>query len=170
MSKKTLLLNSTYEVLHFIDEVKAIIHLLKDKVDVISEWDDEFILNNGRIIKIPAVLRMKYNVKRRFTNLNWSRKGVLKRDNYKCQYCGISLKPANATLDHIIPKSYGGKNSYTNCVTSCFPCNNKKSNRTPDEAGMVLLSKPTIPLNYIYSISDNEKWHPDWSIYTDLKK
>ncbi len=70
-----------------------------------------------------------------------SRTAVLRRDNYRCAYCGQT----GMTLDHIVPKSRGGRTTWTNCVAACAPCNSRKANRTPEEAGMRLDATPRSP-------------------------
>ena len=86
----------------------------------------------------------------------------MRRDNFRCQYCGT--KAHNLTLDHVIPKSRGGSDSWENLVAACVKCNNKKSNRTPDEANLKLLNKPRRPSHifflkqYMGNYDDN--WRP----------
>ena len=70
---------------------------------------------------------------------------IKRRDKSFCQYCGKHCKGADVTIDHITPKIQGGKNSYENCVLACFSCNSYKGGRTPEQAGMRLLSKPSKP-------------------------
>lgn len=71
----------------------------------------------------------------------------MKRDEYSCQYCG---RKGNLTIDHVIPKSRGGPESWENLVAACHPCNSKKGNRTPDEAKMPLLRKPRRPSHIVF--------------------
>ncbi|MGK7918613.1 MAG: HNH endonuclease [Trichodesmium sp.] len=73
-----------------------------------------------------------------------NRKEVLKRDHHRCQYCGTTKR---LTLDHVIPRSKGGKHSWDNVVTACEKCNATKGNRTPTEAGMKLLNQPKTPIH-----------------------
>jgi 5-methylcytosine-specific restriction endonuclease McrA len=94
---------------------------------------------------MPTVVRLvRYVVtKWRYTaGPSWSRAGVLRRDGFRCGYCGGGH---GITVDHIVPTSRGGKNTWTNTVASCDPCNQHKGNRTPQEAGMTLQSKPQAP-------------------------
>lgn len=77
--------------------------------------------------------------------IRFSRKNVMVRDQYVCQYCGHTGTTANLTLDHVLPRSRGGLSSYSNIVTACKLCNSKKGNKTPEEAGMKLLKKPITP-------------------------
>src|ERR1035437_1755276 len=144
MSKKTLLLNSSFEVLSFIPERKAFKLLCKDKVEIISNWDD--VVAYGPIkIKHPSILRLKTHVKRNYFNSNFSRKALVKRDKSTCQFCGRRLSASQITVDHVNPRAQGGITSFMNCVVSCQECNNKKADRTPEQAGMALLKKPTHP-------------------------
>ncbi len=163
MSKKTLLLNASYEVLSFIPERKVYKLLFKDKVEVVSTWDENITWGSGRV-KYPAILRLKKHVRRNFFNSNFSRKALVKRDRSMCQYCGVKLTASQITIDHVLPRAQGGITSFTNCVTCCHACNNKKADRTPDEAGMVLLKKPTHPsFSAAHYVSEpQEYWHDDW--------
>jgi 5-methylcytosine-specific restriction endonuclease McrA len=163
MSKKTLLLNASYEVLSFIAERKAFKLLCKDKVEIISSWDE--VVNFGRErIHHPAILRLKNHVKRNYFNSNFSRKALVKRDKSSCQYCGRKLSAAQITIDHVLPKAKGGITSFMNCVVCCHVCNNKKADRTPEQAGMTLLKKPAHPsFSAHYNVADSQEfWHPDW--------
>lgn len=167
MSKKTLLLNASYEVLSFIPDRKAFKLLFKeDKVEVISNWDDTITWSNGDI-KHPAILRLKNHVKRNYFNSNFSRKALIKRDRSTCQYCGKKLTAASVTIDHVNPRAQGGITSFVNCVVCCHTCNNKKADRTPEQAAMILLKKPTHPsFSASHYLADpQEYWHPDWSSF-----
>lgn len=165
MSKKTLLLNNSYEVLSFIPLRKMIKLLYKDKVEVISTWED-FINWGSDKVKYPSILRLKNHIKRTFYNPRFSRKALIERDKSICQYCNKKLVASQITVDHILPRSHGGRSSFHNCVISCHPCNSKKANHTPDQVGMILLKKPTSPSFATYYIADfKEHWHTDWDIF-----
>lgn len=88
-----------------------------------------------------------------FTKVNFTKRNIYRRDQRLCQYCMEYCSSEEITIDHIIPKSRGGGNSWTNCVTSCKTCNSKKADRTPKESGMELHRPPGPP-----------KWHPIVSI------
>lgn len=93
------------------------------------------------VIVVPSYLRKPSHGKK----LKYSRMSIFKRDNFTCQYCGDEKRRPDLTVDHILPKSKGGKSSWTNIATACKKCNWKKADRTPEEAGMKLLSQPRIP-------------------------
>lgn len=166
MSKKTLLLNASYEVLSFIPERKVFKLLFKDKVEVISSWDDYVTWGAGKV-KHPAILRLKNHVRRNYFNSNFSRKALVKRDRNTCQYCVRKLTASQITIDHVLPRAQGGITSFVNCVVSCQDCNNKKAAYTPEQAGMKLLRKPTHPsFSAHYYVADpQEHWHADWDDY-----
>jgi hypothetical protein len=166
---KSLLLNGDYNVLSFVSERKAIKLFVKNKVDIVSTWQDEhLVFLSGERMNFPAVLRLKYFVNKKFSQLAFSRRAVFKRDHFQCQYCQIHLKPGHATVDHIIPRVMGGVSSFTNCVASCFRCNTKKGARTAEQSGMFPKNKPVAPNGFVYYLSDNDRWHEDWNIFLKL--
>lgn len=165
MSKKVLLLNNDFQVISFVNEKKAIKLLWKNKVDIISSWQDvSFRWING-IINFPAILKLKYYIKKTYKNLVFSRRAIFKRDGNFCQYCSRYLTPGEVTIDHIIPKSLGGISSFQNCITSCLECNRKKANRTPEQAQMATLKEPIAPSGYVFYMSDTDHWHPEWTFF-----
>ena len=157
--KKVLLLNSTNDILAFINERKAIRLMFKEKVEVISTWDDESFVFCGRSINFPAVIKMRYYVYRKFSKPLFSRRAILKRDQNQCQFCGVKFN--DGTIDHIIPKSLGGISSFTNCVAACFPCNKKKANKLLHETNLKLLKEPLPPSGYLFYFPNCE-WHKEW--------
>jgi HNH endonuclease len=167
--KKILLLNASFEVLSFITERKALKLLAKEKVEIIEFWNDYIHFANGKW-QLPAVLRLKNHVRRSYFNSNFSRKALVKRDRSICQYCNKLLSASQITVDHILPRSAGGKTSFMNCVVACFECNNKKNDRTPEQANMPLLRKPVPPsFTSMYHIIDfNELWHWSWDDYLKI--
>ena len=88
-------------------------------------------------IRIPEVVVNKYTKVPRRT-VKYSRMNLWKRDNHVCQYCGCRPAPDEITIDHVLPRSRGGKSVFTNAVLACISCNKKKADRTPEEAGMRL--------------------------------
>jgi 5-methylcytosine-specific restriction endonuclease McrA len=120
--------------------------MVKDKVQVLKHSEKIVRTAGGIIIKVPAVMKLIKLIRTLYINrVPFSKKNVLVRDGFKCAYCGAERQ--RLTIDHIIPKSKGGKADFENCVSSCKPCNNKKGDRTPREALMYLKVKayqPTI--------------------------
>jgi 5-methylcytosine-specific restriction endonuclease McrA len=113
--------------------------------------DEPTIHTTRQRIRVPEiiVLTKPMNGKRKHRDIKLTRKNIFLRDCYECQYCSKIITLNSGTVDHIFPKSRGGKNSWDNLVAACFKCNSKKKNRTPQEAGITLRSTPHKP-----------KWYP----------
>lgn len=140
---KVLVLNQTYEPLHFCNVKRAIIMVLQGKAENV-EMSDRVIRSPSRILPLPAVIRLLQFIKRSYRKgISFSKKNVLKRDNYTCQYCG-KIGP-DLTIDHILPRSLGGKTSWDNVVVACQACNVRKGNRPLDETDMRLIRRAKPP-------------------------
>ncbi len=142
MSGQVLVLNQNYEPLNVTSWRRAITLVVLGKAVVVEE-DSQYITTPSTAIRMPSVVRLSYLVKRPLPELKLSRRGILTRDNYTCQYCGKRTR--NLTIDHVIPRERGGKHTWENLVACCPECNHKKGNRTPQQAGMKLLRKPQKP-------------------------
>ena len=138
LNGRVLLLNQTYEPLGTVNVARAIIMTFKNTVYV-EEWDGDRVLRSAHDeFPVPSVIRRRdyINVRRRREQSGMRRSRIYMRDKFRCQYCGEKKGVAELTLDHILPRSRGGDNSPLNIVTACLKCNNRKSNRTPEEARM----------------------------------
>jgi 5-methylcytosine-specific restriction endonuclease McrA len=151
--KKTLLLNADGKVLSPIPWTKAVKLLWKHVAMVIVEYD-RIIRSPSVSMNMPAVIILKKYAPVKYKPPGFSKKALLIRDRFKCQYCGCGLDHNTVTKDHVIPQDYFKKGkvnvpfpptSWRNIVASCRPCNNKKRNRSPREAGMKLINKPRTP-------------------------
>lgn len=109
----------------------------------------------------PSVIRLVEYIKRPRPSVRLTRQNIFKRDSHQCQYCG--KRPAELTLDHVIPESRGGQYAWDNLVASCVRCNHKKRNRTPQEAGMPLLKKPSEPKISSYLHLLGVEARPEWA-------
>lgn len=142
--ERTLVLSSSFEPLASINWQKAITLLTLNKVELIESYERN-IRSAYLVIKMPAVVRLISYFRRGKRVVRFNRQNVLARDKWRCQYCGQKKSTKDLTYDHVIPRSSGGTTCWTNIVSSCGKCNLKKGNRTPQEAGMKLLSKPEKP-------------------------
>lgn len=151
---RVLLLNgSTWEPLSVISIPRAINLLVAGKAIVVEETG-KFLRTVRDKYPVPSViaLRTYINVPRR--QAHWSRKGILVRDEYTCVYCGVTpgslvknkvLTRQDFSIDHILPRSRGGKDTWTNTACACSACNHRKGSRLPNEAGMKLRWEPKMP-------------------------
>ncbi|MDM8524647.1 HNH endonuclease [Desulfococcaceae bacterium HSG8] len=140
------LLNADYSFLNVVHWRRAICLITKEKVQVLKYSEKAIRSAEGVVIKIPAVMKLVSLVRHLYrARVPFSKKNVLIRDGFRCAYCGAGNE--KLTIDHIIPRSKGGKTNFENCVSCCKDCNNKKGDRTPGEVNMYLKTKvyqPTI--------------------------
>lgn len=142
-SLKILVLNSTYEPLQFCNAKRGIVMVLTGRAEQV-DCDGYVVRSPSTSFQLPTVIRVLKTVKRApRKGIAFSKKNILRRDNYTCQYCGETS--SSLTVDHIMPKSRGGKTTWTNVVVACKPCNLKKGNYTLTEVDMKLLVKPYKP-------------------------
>ncbi len=160
MLSNVLVLNASYEPLNITSWRRAIILLLKGKAEQVE--------HNGKMVAadlpLPSVIRLRTYVKIPYKEISPSRWNVMHRDSYSCQYCGA--RGRDLTIDHVVPRSRGGADSWENVVAACTRCNVKKGDRTPKEAGMALLSHPRRPAgNVSFEISKHISAQNDWQKY-----
>ncbi len=139
---KVLVLNASYEPLNITSWRRATVLMLKGKAESLEEDASRNIRNDK---KLPTVIRLRYFIKVPYRDLALTRKNLLQRDNNCCQYCGY--KGEKLSIDHVLPRSRGGLDSWENVTTACLSCNVKKGSRTPKEAKMTLNRKPYKPLS-----------------------
>ena len=141
---KALKLDATYRPIEVIDAIEALVMCLVGKALPVETYESN-ISSPSRTFKLPAVIVLKTVVKFRFNSVVCNRYNIILRDKNQCQYCGKNFSNEQLTLDHIMPKSRGGKNTWTNLVASCKKCNQKKGCRTPSEASMYPINVPSKP-------------------------
>ena len=142
--QSVLLVNNSFEPLKVISWQRAVTMFFTGKVEVLEEYDHD-IRSVSVVIKAPAVVRLLKYIRIGKKSPPLCRSNILARDNFQCQYCAKELAPRDSTLDHVKPRSQGGKTTWENIVCCCTHCNRKKGGRTPAEARMALLKKPIKP-------------------------
>lgn len=162
---EVLVLNATYEPLSVVSVKRAIVLLLKEKAELVEAARAK-LRSEHLSLPVPLVIRLVYFVKiPRRISLPVTRRGVLSRDNYTCQYCGATPLRKYLTVDHVVPRSRGGKTTWENVVTACERCNGKKGNRTPAEANMKLRTQPVRPRYIAIAALANAEIQQAWSKY-----
>ncbi|MCA9568826.1 MAG: HNH endonuclease [Myxococcales bacterium] len=141
---RTLVLDAAFRPLHAIRWQRAMVLDLLDRVDVL-EYYDAVVRTSRDVFPLPAVVRHRGYVQRGPGRIALTRRNLLARDGSTCQYCGHHGVSRELTVDHVMPRSRGGGSTWDNLVIACGPCNRKKGDRTPREAGMPLLSRPMQP-------------------------
>jgi CRISPR/Cas system Type II protein with McrA/HNH and RuvC-like nuclease domain len=149
-----LVLNYDYTPLNITTMRRGFVLVDKGKAEIIKS-DDNPIVGGYKTYIRPVIIRLLHYIKHKVRHIRPNRVRIYKRDNNECVYCGSSKQ---LTLDHVIPKSRGGGNDWNNLVTCCFSCNLRKGNRTPDEAKMVMRTKPHTPTILTENSLLNKLW------------
>lgn len=163
--RQVLLLNASEEVLRIVDWQKAIVLLITGKAQAPYMNAESYkIQGTDKVYELPKVMMLSQYAHIPHKENVPTRRNVLARDKYTCQYCGKSSKDkTKMTIDHVVPRSRGGDSSWTNLVAACDRCNTKKGNKTPKEWGSKLTRKPFKPSPiqmHLCRIADNilEEW------------
>jgi 5-methylcytosine-specific restriction endonuclease McrA len=170
-SLRSLLLNSSYEPMRVVTWQKALVLWFQGKVEIL-EFHTAYARSVQRRFQLPSVLRLKAYVRpRSHLAVRFCRENVYIRDNYTCQYCGERFSAKALTLDHVVPASQNGLKNWTNVVSACRDCNQRKANRTPTGANMPLLSEPRVPgwLPTLQLEINEDHVPPDWAPYLRLQ-
>lgn len=160
-----LVLNASYEPLSIVSMRRAVILLLKEKAELV-EAAEAYLRSERGAVPVPLVIRLICFVRipHRMT-LPLSRRSVLARDQYTCQYCGVQPGRTELTMDHVMPRSRGGQTSWENVVASCRSCNQRKGSRTPGEARMHLRTEPKRPRYVALTFLSEAKHQEAWGKY-----
>ena len=147
MAQHVLVLNATYEPLNVCSVRRACVLLLKDKAEIVERLDRP-MRSSTRSYPRPTVIRLVSYVRvPRYHARKITRRAVFARDGFRCQYCGTA---GRLTVDHVVPRSKGGGSSWDNIVASCAPCNRRKGDMLPRQAGMHPRHKPRTPRAEIF--------------------
>lgn len=161
--KSTLVLNSAYQPIEKVHWTRAFVKVFQGRARAI-EYYDEVVRSPNDEHFIPAVIVCTEYSRLPRRKTIYSKRLVYERDNYLCQYCRKKLTRSSATIDHVLPRSRGGRSTFKNCVASCEPCNSYKADRTPREAKMKLVRQPRIP--YIHPLKGKIGTpEPEWTDY-----
>lgn len=140
--RETLVLNASFEPLSTVSLRRAVVLVMQDKAVVEQAHPGLRVRASSIDLPVPQVIRLCRYVRVPFRQrAPWSRRGVLVRDRHRCAYCGRRA----TTVDHVLPRSQGGGDTWLNTVASCAADNHRKADRTPVQAGMLLLTKPFEP-------------------------
>ena len=162
MIEPVLVLNANFAPINVTSTRRAIGMILNGKANLVLNGRGE-IRTVTKIYPRPSIIRLERMIKRPRPGVRLTKREVLRRDDYTCQYCG--QRAAYLTIDHVIPRRLGGKHTWNNLVAACPSCNHHKGGRTADQAQMRLLRLPAEPpasADYIFArhLRNNEEWIP----------
>lgn len=164
--QRVLVLNAHYQPTRVVSWERAICMLYDQKAEMI-EGTGEVIRSPSMQMEMPSIVRMKRKPRTKKVSIKFSRANVLLRDGHRCLYCGCDFEPEQLNYDHVVPRSRGGKTDWDNIVSSCYGCNARKGDRTPEEAKMPLLMRPKKPvwLPVVPKKFDLRTVPPSWRSY-----
>ena len=160
---QVLVLNASYEPLNITTWRRAMVMMIKGKAESL-EQDTSREIRRGT--HLPTVIRLRQYGHVPFRQLPLTRRNLFQRDHQTCQYCGSRDQPLS--IDHVVPRSRGGSDTWENVTTACLSCNVRKGNRTPKEASMPLHRAPHRPLSsfsFEASRHIHSGRHSEWSKY-----
>ena len=185
LNSSVLVLNRSYLPVHVTSARRAFTLLYQGIARVVDEqyqtfdfeaWsqlavarDAEAVGTSGGPIRIPRVIVLVAFDRLPKRHVRFSRINLMARDNFQCQYCAKKPHRAELNLDHVVPRSLGGRSTWENVVTSCVDCNRRKGGRTPRQAHLRLLRKPERPrwtplANLMWSSVRYREWRPFLSV------
>lgn len=158
---RTLVLNAGYEPLGVVSFKRALTLVLNNKATVLQPGE-QTVRSSSVEFDLPSVILLSRYVRVPMSRaVPVTRRGVLRRDNHKCAYCARSAN----TIDHVQPKSRGGKDTWENLVACCLKCNNTKSDKTLTEIGWQLRIQPKMPTGSLWTVRGAERVEPHWDDY-----
>ncbi|MDQ1295067.1 MAG: hypothetical protein QG608_2952 [Actinomycetota bacterium] len=158
---RTLVLNAGYEPLAVVSFRRAIVLVLAGKATIVAHGGRPVVGGSVTLPRPSVILLARYVRVQRSGAVPVSRRGVLRRDNHRCAYCGSHA----TTIDHVLPRSRGGRDTWENLVACCVTCNNTKGNRTPEEKGWSLRIRPACPRGPAWVVRGVETRDPSWDVY-----
>ena len=160
LNEPVLILNVNYEPLHVCNTKRALSLVFQGKAEILLNGRGT-IRSASAFFDIPSVIKLGYMVKRPRLQVSLTKREILRRDEYTCQYCGRRMTVL--TIDHVIPRRLGGQHLWTNVVAACSPCNRRKGGKTPENANMQLRRPPLRPSDSAYyrfghHLVSHEEW------------
>lgn len=162
---RTLVLNAGYEPLAVVSFKRALMLVMNDKATLLHTDAGHPVLAASGSWERPSVILLKRYVRMPYgREIPVSRRGVLRRDNHRCSYCS----KAASTIDHVLPRSRGGVDTWENLVACCVRCNNLKADRTPAEMGWTLAVAPRMPQGTAWLVRGWERPEAAWDEFLAL--
>ena len=161
MNANVLVLNQDYQPLSICSVQRSMKLLFLEKAELLHDDPQKELRTTRDSFQFPSVIRLRSYIRIPYTKVVLSRRNIMRRDGFTCQYCG---KKSDLTIDHVLPKSRGGGDTWENLTTACEKCNVKKGNHTPSEAHMQVKKKPyrPVPITFFRDYNGNvqEPWKP----------
>jgi 5-methylcytosine-specific restriction endonuclease McrA len=160
--ENVLVLNQNYQPISICTAERAFVLVFLRKAEMLSDIASLKLTSIDHTFRFPSIIRLHRYISIPYKRVNLSRYNIFKRDGNQCVYCGNRER---LTLDHVVPRSLGGRDSWDNLVTACQACNAEKGNRTPEQAGMDMCHQPFRPSFVMFLSNFNGNVREDWKPY-----
>jgi 5-methylcytosine-specific restriction endonuclease McrA len=158
---QALVLNATFEPLCVVPSRRALMLLLDEKAEMLHPTDRVFRSERVTLAE-PSVVRLRHYVKVPYhARIALNRRAVFARDGHRCQYCGAAAE----NIDHVVPRSRGGRHAWDNVVASCRPCNARKRDHLLEDSGMKLRRPPAVPRQRTFILVASGRIRSEWEAY-----
>lgn len=157
-----LVLNSDYQAISICSAERAFVLVLLKKAEMLSDNPSLRLRSINNRFQYPSIIRLNRYINLPYKRVNLSRQNIFKRDRNRCAYCGTRDA---LTIDHVVPKSMGGRDSWDNLITACQKCNSKKGSMTPEQAGMEMAHRPFRPSFVMFLSNFSGNIRDDWKPY-----
>ena len=161
-----LVLNQDFSPLALCHVNRAFLLIFNAKAELVSESKSQVLRSISKSFPYPSVIKLNSYVSLPYRSVILNRHNIFKRDQYKCQYCG---QTQDLTLDHLIPRSRGGKSIWTNLVTACLSCNAKKGDKLISESDLIHHKKPVKPSFIMFLKNLNHQKQNEWAPFLEPK-
>ncbi len=162
-----LVLNQSYEPISICSVQKAVVLVYLRKAEIIATLNGKQLRSVNSNYAFPSIVRLSKYRQIPYKEIILSRKNIVRRDGHRCQYCGSTKAPI--TVDHVLPKSQGGPDTWENMIAACVKCNNHKGDRTPEQAGMTMLSTPRRPSHISFIVHSMNSIDSNWKPYLFIR-
>ena len=160
--ENVLVLNQNYQAIGVCSAERAFVLVYLSKAEMLSDVTSQRIRSVRSEFKYPSIIRLYCYVSIPYKKVNLSRQNIFKRDRSRCVYCGTR---EHLTIDHVVPRAKGGRDTWDNLVTACQKCNSKKGNMTPEQAGMEMMYRPFRPSFVMFLSNFAGNIREDWKPY-----
>lgn len=165
LNEPVLILNVNFEPLHVTNIKRALSLILSGKAEIVLNGRG-VVRSNMAEFEAPSVIKLGYMVRRPHPHVALSKREVLRRDDFTCQYCGRTMR--FLTIDHVVPRRQGGGHTWQNLVAACSQCNRRKGGKRPDEANMLLKREPFEPSpTAVYRFGHHLQKHKEWRQFVE---
>ncbi len=159
---QVLVLNQDYQAISVCEPERALILVLGQKAEMVADQADRKFRSVKEDFHFPSIIRLYQYVQFPYKKVALTRENIYRRDGGRCVYCGSRHA---LTLDHLVPRSKGGRSSWDNLLTACRKCNAQKGDLTPEEAGLELTIRPFRPSFIMYLSRFSGKVYEEWKPY-----